>query len=272
MKGSRLGVSVVVLASLAGGLWFGLAGRRDVSVQYTPSVVPVNPSPTPGRSIDLTGWKLVLPEAGPNGDAASITPATVFPPWLVGQPDGTLRFWAPVCGASTPNSEHPRTELNSLTNFTAGTSGRRTLAGSVAVWQVPAAGGEVIIGQIHGAENISAVPFVMLRYGAGQVWVVLKKGLGGSGSDKFPLLGGVPLGGWFNYLISDNGDGTLTVAASRGVDSPRVTIPIPAPFLGATVRFQAGAYQQGDAYVGGCGGNDGALVTFAALQQTPDAR
>ena len=73
-------------------------------------------------------------------------------------------------------------------------------------------------------------------------------------------------------MISDNGDGTLTVAASHGVDSQRITIPTPAPFLGATVRFQTGAYQQGDAYVGGCGGIDGALVTFAALQQTPDAR
>ena len=93
-----------------------------------------------------------------------------------------------MCGASTPNSEHPRTELNSLTNFAAGTSGRRTLAASVAVSQVPAAGGEVIIGQIHGAENISSVLFVMLRYRAGQVWVVLKKELSGSGADKFPLL------------------------------------------------------------------------------------
>ncbi|HTF49973.1 MAG TPA: polysaccharide lyase family 7 protein [Pseudonocardia sp.] len=272
MRGSRLGVSVVVLALLAGGLWFGLAGRRGVSVQLTPTAVPVAPSPAPGRSIDLTGWKLVLPEAGPNGDVASITPASVFPPWLVRQPDGTLRFWAPVCGASTPNSEHPRTELNSLTNFTAGTSGRRTLAASLAVSQVPAAGGEVIIGQIHGAENISSVPFVMLRYGSGQLSVVVKKRQSGSDSDKFPLLGGIPLGGWFNYLISDNGDGTLTVAASHGVDSPNVTIPIPVPFLGSTVRFQAGAYQQGDAYVGGCGASDGALVTFAALQQTPDAR
>jgi hypothetical protein len=268
----RMGIPIVVVVLLAGGLWWGLVARRGESVRFTPSVVPVLPGPAPGRSIDLTGWKLVLPEVGPTGDAASITPAVVFPPWLVRQPDGTLRFWAPVCGASTPNSEHPRTELNSLTNFTAATSGRRTLAASVAVSQVPAAGGEVIIGQIHGAQNISSVPFVMLRYGAGQVWVVVKKGQSGSASAKFPLLGGVQLGGWFDYLISDNGDGTLTVAASHGVDNQHVTVPIPAPFVGATVRFQAGAYQQGDAYLGGCGVRDGALVTFAALQQTPDAR
>jgi hypothetical protein len=56
------------------------------------------------------------------------------------------------------------------------------------------------------------------------------------------------------------------------VDNQHITIPIPAPLVGATVRFQAGAYQQGDAYLGGCSVRDGALVTFAALQQTPDAR
>jgi hypothetical protein len=268
----RVGIPIVVVLLLAGGLWWGLVARRGESVRFTPSVVPVGPSPTPGRSIDLSGWKLVLPEAGPTGDAASVTPAVIFPPWLVRQPDGTLRFWAPVCGASTPNSEHPRTELNSLTNFVAAASGRRTLTASVAVSQVPAAGGEVIVGQIHGAENISSVPFVMLRYGAGQVWVVVKKGQSGSASDKFPLLGGVPLGGWFDYVISDNGDGTLTVAVSHGVDSQHVTIAVPASFAGATVRFQAGAYQQGDAYLGGCGVGDGALVTFAGLQQIPDAR
>jgi len=259
---------VVVL--LAGGLWWGLVGRRD-AVEANPAVVPAGPPPRPGRSIDLAGWKVTLPVAGKKGHAANFTPAVLAPPWLVQQGDGSLRFWAPVCGATTKNSDHPRTELDSLSSFNAGNSGLHALTASVAVSQVPSVG-DVILGQIHGADDISSVPFVMLRYDAGQLRVVVKQKQSGTTSDKYPLLNQVPLGAWFDYSISDNGDGTLTATASLGANSQHVTIPIPAPFRGATVRFQAGDYQQGESNSDGCTGRDGALVTFAALRQSPDTR
>jgi len=259
-----------VLALAAGGLWWSLA-QPGSPVQFNPAAVPLGPvlpGPAPPRPpIELAGWKLVIPLPGEKGNAANITPAVLLPPWLVAQPDGTLRFWAPVCGVATPNSDHPRTELDSLTNFTAGSSGAHSIAATLAVSQVPSGGGDIIIGQIHGADDISSVPFVMLRYSEGELRVVVKNEQSGSASEKYPLLTQLPLGTWFDYALIDNGDGTLTFAASRFGDSRQVTVPIPEPFRGATVRFQAGDYQQGDPEPAHCAG-DGGLVTFADLRQT----
>ena len=269
-RSKRLLIAGVVAVMLAGGSWWGLVGHRN-AVQLAPAMVPAGPNPSHGRSIDLGGWKLTLPVAGKKGHAANITPAALSAPWLVQQSDGNLRFWAPVCGVTTPNSDHPRTELDSLSGFTAGNSGPRALTASVAVSQAPS-NGDIVLGQIHGADDISSVPFVMLRYAADQLRVVVKQKQSGTTSNKYMLLNQIPLGAWFDYSISDNGDGTITVTASHGADTGHVTIPIPMPFRGATVRFQAGDYQQGDPGSGGCTGRDGALVTFAALQRTPDTR
>jgi Alginate lyase len=255
----------VVFALVAGAVWWGLA--HPTKVWYHPTAVPVFPVPVPRPPIELAGWKLVLPLPGAKGHAADITPAVPVPPWLVAQPDGTLRFWAPVCGVATPNSEHPRTELDSLTTFKGGTGGPHSLTATVAISQVPSNTGDIIVGQIHGADDISSVPFVMLRYSEGELRVVVKNKQSGSDSEKYPLLTQLPLGTWFDYALTDNGDGTLTFAAGRVGDSRQVRIPIPGPFRGATVRFQAGDYQQGEPEPAHCAG-DGGMVTFAALYQT----
>jgi hypothetical protein len=220
-------------------------------------------------AVPLSGWKLTLPKASEKGTAASINPADSAPPWLTRDNSGCLKFWAPVNGATTPNSEHPRTELVSLNNFKAG-SGQHLLRASLAVAQAPSTNQDIIIGQIHGADDISSVPFVMLHYDSGTIKVVVKQAQSGSTANKYPLISGVPLGARFDYAISDNGDGNLTFAARYGSKSPHVTIPIPAPFHGATVRFQAGAYQQGEA--GGGGDSDGARVNFFSLDEGPGGR
>ncbi|MDT7664145.1 MAG: hypothetical protein QOD04_3701 [Pseudonocardiales bacterium] len=215
-------------------------------------------------AVDLSGWKLTLPKASEKGTAASINPADSAPPYLTRDGNGCLKFWAPVNGATTPNSQHPRTELVSLNNFKAGT-GQHTLRASVSVAQAPSGNQDIIIGQIHGADDISSVPFVMLHYDAGTIKVVMKQAQSGSTSDKYPLITGVPLGARFDYTISDPGNGKLIFTATYGSNSRQASAAIPAPFKGATVRFQAGAYQQGE------GGNgsaaDGARLTFFTLDE-----
>ena len=111
--------------------------------------------------VTLDGWKLTLPVVGRKGDAATVNPAAVSPPWLQADRHGGLTLWAPVAGATTPNSGHTRTELDSLTPFLAGV-GKHVLTASVTVAQLPRAKPDVIIGQIHGSDAISSVPFVML--------------------------------------------------------------------------------------------------------------
>jgi hypothetical protein len=65
--------------------------------------------------------------------------------------------------------------------------------------------------------------------------------------------------------------------AAHGDTSNTATIPIPDVFKNATVRFQAGAYQQAAVSPGGSevagsdsapGSEDGAQVTFQALRET----
>lgn len=205
---------------------------------------PEQPPPPPPAEGMLAGWKLTLPEADEKGDAASIEPATLADPWLT-DAGGSLAFWSPVEGATTKNSDHARTELVALDGFAAGREAR-ALRASVVVSQVPAAGQDVIVGQVHGDEDIKSVAFVMLHWEAGDITVVVKKKQKGDDADRLTLLPDVPLGARFDFGIRDNGNGTMTLTASEGARTASQDVPVPEDFDDATVRFQAGAYQQSD--------------------------
>ena len=200
----------------------------------------------------------------PDGDATTVEPAATTAPWLTEAPGGGLMFWAPTTGATTKNSEHPRTELNSLTNFAAG-QGTHTLNASLTVLAVPRDGQGIIVGQIHGADDISSVPFLMLRYQDGQLRVVVKQTQSGSDSAKYPLIDNLPVGQRLDYSISDTGDGNMVCTATWASATRTVTIPIPAVFKNATVRFQAGDYQQAD---DPGGPQDGGRVIFHRLDKS----
>jgi hypothetical protein len=189
----------------------------------------------------------------------------VTPPYLTTDPAGALVFWAPVQGATTANSDHARTELNSLSEFAAGSSGRHALTASVTVNQVPAETPDVIIAQIHGAGDLISVPYVMLHWDDGQLRVVVKQERSGDAAKSYPLTSDVPLGAAFDIGIADNGDGTMTFTANYDGDTPEATAPVPPAFAGATVRFQAGAYQQAVSAGATAAPDDGAKVTFSKL-------
>jgi hypothetical protein len=264
-------VAVVLLVVLGGGLWVGLAGfgggRGERPAPANPPSAaqpPANGLPT---GIDLTGWKLTIPAENDNGNAASVDPAAATPPWMTVNPDGTLDFWAPSTGATTKNSEHPRTELNSLSNFKAG-QGVHTLKASTTVLQEPKDGQGIIIGQIHGAGDISSVPYVMVRYQENGVKVVVKQVQDGEDHINYPLLNNVALNTRFDFTIIDLGNGNLGFTGTMGGQTQNLTVPIPAEFKGATVRFQAGDYQQAD---DPAGGQDGGRVVFHSLTESATA-
>lgn len=215
--------------------------------------------------MSLDGWKLSIPVQNDDGDATTVEPAQVRAPWMMRSDDGGLTFWAPTRGSTTKNSQHPRTELDSLSDFSAG-EGRHTLTASLTLQQEPADGRGIILGQIHGADDISSVPYVMLRYQQGTVRVVVKQVQDGDDLINYPLLDNVGVGDTFDYTITDNGDGTMTFTATMDGMSHQSVAPVPAAFKGATVRFQAGDYQQ--AFTPG-GPDDGGRVTFHELRQQP---
>jgi hypothetical protein len=245
-------LATVLLVLVGGGLWVAFGSHRGP-----------NRPPAPG-AIALDGWKLTIPVAGDNGNADIIEPAASTPPWMTAKDDGSLEFWAPTAGATTKTSQHPRSELNSLNNFTAG-DGVHSLHASVSVAQVPSGTGDIIIGQIHGAGDIISVPFVMLHYKNGVIRVVVKQVQKGSTGQTYQLLTGVPLGARFDYTITDSGNGNLDFSATYGADTRQATAPLPEAFNGATVRFQAGDYQLGDSESGIA--SDGGRVTFYALTE-----
>lgn len=264
-----MGAAVLLVVALLGaGLWLGLGGvgRSHRSAPGPAQSFPAPAAPTaPAGPVSLEGWKLSIPVRNDDGDATTLQPAQALAPWMTRSPDGGLTFWAPTQGVTTKHSDHPRTELDSLTNFAAG-EGRHSLVASVTLEQEPSDGRGIILGQIHGADDISSVPYVMLRYQQGRVRVVVKQVQDGDDLINYPLLDNVKVGDTFDFSITDSGDGNMVFTATMGGVSHQSVAPVPSAFKGATVRFQAGDYQQ--AFAPG-GGNDGGRVTFHVLSQQP---
>jgi alginate lyase len=249
---NRRVLAVVIGVIIVGGglLWLVLGVLR-----------PQPPAST--GAIDLQGWKLTLPEEGDKGNAEEVEPAAVTDPWLTTGPDGSLTFWAPAAGATTKNSKSPRTELISLNDFSAGTE-QRSLTASLAVSQVPADSKDIIIGQIHGSDDIKSVPYVMLHYKDGDIEAEVKQKQKGDEKQTFPLLSGVPLNERFDFTISDDGNGSMTISATHGGNTQQATAQVPEAFQGETVRFQVGDYQQAESAQGD---DDGGRVTFYAINE-----
>jgi hypothetical protein len=229
---------------------------------------PQAPS-SPSATVPLDGWQLTLPVADPSsGGADTVNPARISPPWLT-EADGGMTFWAPVHGATTPNSSHARTELISKDNFEAGKD-PRTLSASLSVIQLPSENPDVIIGQIHGNGDIKSVPWVMLHYFDGAIKVVVKQAQSGDTAMTYPLADNVPLSTPFTFRISDDGNGSLTFALDADGHTTIATAPVPEAFSGADVRFQVGAYQQAESN-DSTSADDGARITFTAITTSKKA-
>lgn len=250
-----------------------LAASALVVASCSTPAKPSAPAPAPAPStsnVPLDGWQLTLPVAdADSGDADTVNPARLSPPWLTEADGGAVTFWAPVDGATTPNSSHARTELVNKNTFPAA-SGPHTLTATASVTQLPQKAPDVILGQIHGAEDIKSVPWVMLHYLDGAINVVVKQAQTGSASKDYTLADDVPLNTPFTFRLTDNGNGTLTFALDAGGKTTTAAAPVPPAFTGATVRFQVGAYQQAESK-DAAAGDDGARVTFSAITTTSGA-
>lgn len=237
--------------------------------------VPTGPGPVvlPGECVSqaaapivaaapvLSQWALIVPvnrSRQPEGkDAAYYRPARADAPYLTRGTGGSLSFYTPSVGATTPGSPHPRTELERLADFGLDAGDWNTLTAAVAVTQVPSDTRKIIIGQLHYDVDR---PFVTLRYDNGSVNVIADRGA------SCTLLTGVRLGQRFSYQITQRGNYLLFAASTtvRGhTVSKAVITGIPDAMRGSTARFSAGDYQQ-DVQLAGSAGR----VTFYGLQTT----
>jgi hypothetical protein len=265
-------IAVILAVVLCGGLSVAPAPLGGgLPAPTIPPVVGPQVAPPPVTAllggIDLSGWKLTIPVSNHKGHATTVRPVALVPPWVSAIPGGGLLLWAPSTGATTEHSDHPRTELDSMSNFTAARWVHR-LTASMTLLRVPQDGQGIILGQIHGAGEISSVPYVMLRHQGGGIIVVVKQVRDGEQHVNYPLLGGVPLNCRFDFTITDLGNGKLAFSATLGSRSRGITVAVPPAFTGQAVRFQAGDYQQADRPAGG---QDGGEVIVHTLSQSTTA-
>lgn len=248
----RVTTAAAAVLALSGGLSLAVAAGAA-------SAAPSSPT----AAVSLAGWKLTLPVDASGcqcgNSATEVNPAAVTAPWLIRNSDGSLTFWAPTKGATTPHSLHPRTELVDLSDFTAG-SGTHTLKATLSIQKLPSAD-DIIVGQIHGGGSQSAIPLLMLHYESGKIVIVTRKSPTVGGDTTVTVLTGIPLNAAFSYTITQSGSRFL-VTAAYGAKTGRATIPVPGPFKGGDVRFQAGDYQQTDA---NHSSTDGGRLTMTAL-------
>ncbi|HEV2375228.1 MAG TPA: polysaccharide lyase family 7 protein [Streptosporangiaceae bacterium] len=247
-------VATIGLAALA-------ASAATVSAAFA-SVSPPQAA-VHGKGPSLNGWNLVVPvdaNGGTSGDAVTLSPARLDSPWLTRTSAGALDFWAPADGARLGISAHARTELRGTRTFTLG-QGSANLLETTTVTQVPSHSQDIIIGQMFPS---GTSPFAMLHYqiapsGQGKVY-----GFIDGQSSEYVVMEGIPLGATFSDSIKANGSTVTFGVTYNGHSATKVAQNI-GSFIGDTMHFQAGDYQQD---LPGSPASDGGRVSFSKLSES----
>ena len=230
-----------------------------LAVGLAASTVPaMSAAAATSASVSLSGWNLSLPvdsSGGSSGDAITVSPARLYPPYLTSSGSGALEFWAPSDGARLGVSAHARTELRGTGTFILG-HGTAGLTETAAVTRLPGHSHDIIIGQMFPA---GTTPFAMLHYQSGKVY-----GFVHGQSQEYVLATGIPLGASFSDSIRANGDTVSFSLTYQGHTTTRNATGI-GSFIGDTMHFQAGDYQQDPT---GEPSGDGGKVTLSALSES----
>lgn len=132
----------------------------------TLQLLPSTEAPYPSQLLDLTNWKLTLPQGSakkPSRPEEIKQPELAtykIDPWFVvaSQGDG-VRFRAPVNGVTTSGSGYPRSELREMVDngeeraSWSSTSGTHTMLLDEAITAVPYTKKHVVAGQIHDSDD-----------------------------------------------------------------------------------------------------------------------
>jgi hypothetical protein len=271
--------SVVALAAatvssaavLAGSL--GLAGPAAARpVTSEAFIAPValkaaalNPAVAPGGNFDLSVWSLQLPIGSPG------SPTTIQPAQLKGangysnpsyfwtdKNDGSMTFWDPEAGVTTPNSNYARTELREMNpNGSAADwalTGTHKLSATLRIVSVTKS---VAVGQIHvGSGGPSTKPLLELYYAPSGAITLGTENTADGGQTRHPV-GNVPLGQQWSYVIAIVG-GKIQLT----INGTTTTYPIHSSFNAYRQYFKAGDYNQSSS----SSTSNGAKVKFYALK------
>jgi hypothetical protein len=231
------------------------------------SAATLDPSLPPGGNFNLSVWSLQLPIGSPGA------PTTIPPSQLKGasgysnpayfwtdKTDGSMTFWAPEKGVTTPNSNYARSELREMNAN--GSAADWSLAGNhtlSAQLRVPSVTKNVCVGQVHlGSGGSSTKPLLELYYRPnGDIYLGTENSP--DGGQTLHKVGNVALGVKWTYVINVTGNKiNLTVNGSTTGYS------IPSSFNPYKQYFKAGSYNQSSSD----STTNGAKVKFYALTVT----
>lgn len=235
----------------------------------TPPANAADASKPPGENFDLSHWKLTLPvdaSGTSDGKAMEVSAAEVATGYTNADyfhtgPDGTMVFWAPVNGATTPGSDFPRSELREMldpsdsdVNWTA--DGIHILEAQCRVTEIPSSE-KVIIGQIHSRSG-KARPLIKLQFHKEKVEALVKLSPE-QGKDQKLAFPEVGMNKDIDYRIKLE-DGLLSVTVNGGTQKVHI-LENDADWANQTFYFKAGAYCQDNEGPA----TEGARVSFSSL-------
>jgi hypothetical protein len=251
-----------VLASTLTAAVAGALGVADISQSF--AATTLDPSVSPGGNFNLAIWQLQLPVGSPGA------PTTIQPAQLKGaggysnpayfwtdRTDGSMTFWAPEKGVTTPNSNYARSELREMNSN--GSAADWTLAGNhtlSAELRVVSVTKNVCVGQVHlGSGGSSTKPLLELYYHSnGDIYLGTENSP--DGGQTLHYITNVAVGAHFTYVINVTGNKiNLTVNGAKSSYS------IPTSFNAYKQYFKAGSYNQSSSD----STSNGAKVKFYAL-------
>ncbi|GAB3855509.1 polysaccharide lyase family 7 protein [Dactylosporangium cerinum] len=214
----------------------------------TPPAGGLNPAVAPGGNFDLSIWQLQLPVGSPGapttipssqlrGANGYTNPAYFF----TDKNDGSMTFWAPEKGVTTPNSNYARSELREMN--ASGSAADWRLAGShrlSATLRIPNVTKNVCVGQVHlGTGGPSTKPLLELYYRPnGDIYLGTENSP--DGGQTLHLVGNVPLGVKWSYVIAISGGNRINLT----VNGSTTSYAIPSSFNQYGMYFKAGSYNQ----------------------------
>jgi hypothetical protein len=161
MKPALAGVTII-----AGLFTAACTERSGSSACHIESVLPEQAvGSAPRDRLPLGHWMLILPvdaDGSRDGVAASIFPAELeagySSEWFFATDDGGIAFWAPVNGATTPNSAFARSELRHLRQpddprINWAITDTVSMTASLSVSQVANADDRIVVGKLVGFRN-----------------------------------------------------------------------------------------------------------------------